>query len=296
MQTTSKTSKTTVTAALMSVAAVATIAQAAPRENLNVRWNNDNTGLSFSFQGRNFDYPNAVMDGAFPAPGRGMDLKVTNDWPVVAVRARWSVSTAGWTSEDRAAALDFLVLRAADADRYQRMYPDAVKSARVTSRPKLNADPNDPAPQAVVEALRGNRMFYTLTGDGGFGAADYDLDTEVRFGLSGDGKTAFYHDRANRISDHLSNREYLVVAHDAGDRVLVEVVALNTCRPAGLLKGVVRGRVESSARYLTKQMFAALNNAPSAREEAQRRAMLEQVTQDVRMAMATNNSGSHEQS
>jgi hypothetical protein len=238
----------------------------AAEPELNLKWQDEHKGLAFDFQGQRQTYPDDIKPGDFPAPGTPLRVAVTAEWPVVTLRARWSMSTANWPEESRTQALDLILMWACDAELYAHVYPDTIKESKFTYPPEYLREAAAPLETALAAGLRGQRVAYEITGKGGFGAADYTIRTEIRTGLSEDERTVFYHDNPKSISEHLLRRDYVFMAHDAGDRLLFEIHAVCVCKPRRLFRGEALRRVQSDGEYLIRKMHARLASAPTKKE------------------------------
>jgi hypothetical protein len=238
----------------------------AAEPDLNLAWRDGYKGLTFDFQGQRRTYPDDLNPAQFPAPGKALDVAVTAEWPVVTLHARWSAAVDGWPAAYRAQALDLILMWACDAELYAYVYADTIKESKFTYPPEYLREAAAPLKTGLAAALRGQRVAYEITGKGGFGAADYTIRTEIHVGLSADERTVFYHDNPKSISEHLSRRDYVFMAHDAGDRLLFEIHAVCICAPRRLFRGEALRRVQSDGESLIRTMHERLRAAPTEKE------------------------------
>ena len=107
-------------ACLLAVAVAAQSAGARETNDLNVQWGEGHTALQFVFRGDTLKYPQGITTGEFPAADGPPEVDIESGWPLTTYRVRWTVSTKDWPAEHRANALDFVLLRACDADEIGR--------------------------------------------------------------------------------------------------------------------------------------------------------------------------------
>lgn len=238
-------------------------AAAASEPALNVQWHDGHQGVAFDFQEQRRTYPEGIDASRFPAPGSALKVAVTAEWPVVTLHARWSMSTEGWPKAHRDQALDLILMWACDAELYAHVYPDTIKDSKFTYPPAFLREAAAPDETRLAAGLRGQRVGYEITGKGGFGAADYRIRTEMLVGLSADERTVFYHDSPKSISEHLERRDYVFMAHDAGDRLVFEIHAVCVCKPRRMFRGEALRRVRADGEYLIQNMHARLATPPS---------------------------------
>ena len=128
--------------------------------------------------------------------------------------------------------------------------------------PEFKKQALDPA-YRLAEALRGKEVGYDVTAKGGFGAKDYKIETKIRIGLSKDGKSVFYFDKPDYISDYLEIREFLFGGHDAGEKMYFEVVTLSVCKTPQRFKGEIMRRAKETGQYFVERLYEDLNEAPT---------------------------------
>ena len=235
-------------------------------ESLNVKWNADCTALTFTFRGKDVKYPQDMTKGAFPPAGAQPEFHFEKKWPVVTMSARWTVSVKDWPPKHRPHALDLILMFACDAEIYEYVFPETVRSSSFTFPPEYIKEAKNPLRYNLAESMRGKQLNYEITMKAGFGAADFKIKTKIYVGLSKDGKTAFYYDRPEYISKHLTVREFIFAAHDTGDSIHFEAKLLCVCSPARLLKGERMSRVERDGKYFVQRIYEQLDNAPTAKE------------------------------
>lgn len=243
------------------------VAAACPRAGagapLAATWGPDHRSLCFDFLGRRTCYPDEVLRAAFPRPGAEPEFSFTQEWPLVSMIARWSVSTNGWPEKYRPDALDLVVMYACDAGLYEYVFPQSIRASSFTYPPDFLREAAD-SRYDLAEALRGKEVAYEVTARGGFGASDYMIKTSLRIGVSADGKTAFYHDHPSYISDYLTSRDFFFAGRDAGDRLVFEVRMLCECAPAHFFKGETMRRIAENGRYFVRRLHEDLKDPPTA--------------------------------
>jgi hypothetical protein len=227
--------------------------------DIGQRWAADSRTLGLEFRGQPLEYPRDLGKGTYPQPESGPDFDFEKDWPAVTMKARWSISMKSWPASERAQALDVVLLRACDAGRYTRIFPDFIRSSTFTAPPEFVAEIRDPEKHKLAESLNGSQARYDITARAGFGAADYDLSARIRFGVSADGRAVFYHDHAESISDHLTTREFILAVQEDGDMLRFEVVMLGVCQPRRLFRGETLRRIEDNGRYYVQRLYEELS-------------------------------------
>lgn len=247
------------------IASHSALAQDTPRD-IQVAWGADDRTLEFSFRGQRFEYPRDLSKGAYPAPGLKPAFQFEKHWPVVTMRARWTVPVGGWPEQYRKQALDLMLMYACDAQLYTNLFPEFIKSSSITVPPEFLAEARDPERYRLAEAMHGKVARYEITASAGFGAADYKIRTKMRIGLSADGKTLFYHDSPDYISDHLTQREFVFAAQDVDEGIRFEVVMLCVCKPRWAFRGETMRRIENNGRYYVERLHENLDATPTADE------------------------------
>lgn len=233
---------------------------------LSVSWADDSRALSVAFRNVRCEYPRDMLDSAFPPPGEPASFSVEADWPVVVVHARWSTPTRGWPTDYRPQAVDLLLARVCDAEMYQQFFPRTIVSSSFTAMPEFLRGLKGALPRNLAEAMRGKRVGYEALCRAGFGASDYTIRTQILCGASADGKTVFFQDRPERISDHLEDRQFFFAAHDAGDAIRFEARAICFCAPRYLFRDEMVRRITADSRYLVEQLSTSLSQAPTAQQ------------------------------
>lgn len=236
------------------------------QSGLNLKWGPDYRTVAFTFQGKPCDYPARVEQGDFPEPGAAPVITIEQAWPVVTMRARWTLSTEALPEKYRPDVLDLILLFGCDVELYEQTYPEAIVSSRLISLPKRSGDAPPPTLHGLAERLRGQTLDYEVEAAAGTGASNYTITTGIRFGVSKDGKTVFYYDKPGHISEHLQTREYVFAAHNKGNRVQFELLSYCVCTPRLLLKDAAMGRVADYSCYLVKQMQATMARPRTAEE------------------------------
>jgi len=228
-------------------------------ESLNVKWNANYTGLTFTFQGKKVKYPSDMTKVSFPPVGAPPEFHFKKQWPIVTMDARWTAPVTNWPAKYRPQAIDLILMFACDAEVYSYIFPQTVSSSGFISPPEYVKEADAPTKYNLAESMRGKQLNYVITMKAGFGAADYTIKTKIYIGSSKDGKIVFYHDMPENIDKHLKVREIIVEARDAGDRIYFEARLLCVCSPAKLLKGERMSRVERDGKYFVMQMYEKFN-------------------------------------
>ena len=242
------------------------VADAEEANGLRARWADDSRALSFEYLGHECLYPGDMEAGNFPPPGAPPVFQFEKEWPVVTMRARWTASVEGWPAEHRENAIDLILLFACDAQLYEDIFPEIISSSRITHPPEIRKEAHDPDNFKLAETLRGKEIGYTVTAKAGAGAADYTIKTKIRIGLSADGKTVFYYDRPDYISDYLERKDYFFAARDAGDRIYFESRMLCVCAPRRTFRSMMMNRVEAAGKYFVERLYKYLDDAPTVEE------------------------------
>lgn len=274
--------------ALALLVAGAPAAAAGEKYTPQVEWGEDYRTLSINFLGKEVSYPGEMLKGEFPPAGAEPEFRFEKDWPVVTMRARWTMPGTGWPSEYRPNAIDLILMFACNAQLYEHIAPEAVSSSSFTHPPVYLKEVRDPGQHNLAEKMRGKTLGYEVTAKAGFGASDYKIRTKIRVGLSGDGKTVFYYDRPEYISDYLERKDYFFAAHDGGKEIRFEARMVAVCAPRRALKGKMMSRVEESAGYFVKQIYKSLGHAPAG-EKIEK--FLERVKQQQKSITTTPGTG-----
>ncbi|MHC4562766.1 MAG: hypothetical protein ACYS8X_08360 [Planctomycetota bacterium] len=248
---------------LLTVAVACQSAAGQDVQDLNVQWAEGHRALQFVFRGNALEYPHGVTTGEFPAADQPPEVDIESGWPLTTYHARWTVSTKDWPAEHRANALDLILLRACDADVFDEIYPEAVSSSHVTSRPELVKGLPPSGACRLAEAMRGGQVGYELVAPGGFGAKDAVITTTITVGFSEDGKTLMYYDDPVSITENLLDRGILFAAHDAGDHIRFEIRGHYISAPRRLFRDEALSRTKKTMAYLIQQMYEYFSAAPT---------------------------------
>lgn len=234
---------------------------------IHVQWNSDYTSLTGQFRGQAFQYPDEMVKAAkdFPKPGENPRIDIQENWPDLTVLARWSFSAASWPERYRDSSLGYVLMCGCDADMMAKLYPQMVSDASVLEPLQFRQSELGPHDRNILPALRGQEILYEVRAKAGIGASDYTIKSKVRIGLSQDGKTVFYYDSPEYISQYLVVREILFAAHDAGDRILVEIRVACVLAPRRFFRDTTMSRVREANQYYLDQLYA-LCHTPSAAE------------------------------
>ena len=237
------------------------------KSDMKVQWGRTYETLSFHFGGEDISYPQAITVETFMAGDEPYSFETTLKWPIVICEARWTVSTADWPDEQRDKILDFVLMRMCDADSFAYLYPKKILASKLLEGPDLAPPAAGPdRPRSLAEALRGQTIRYTMTAKGGFGANDSVIHSKMRIGVSADGKTAFYHDAAESISDNHLGRDFFFAVHDAGDRLRFEVRGHYVSKPRSGFRNKAMNRTAETVRYVIKLKAARLGAPPTSDE------------------------------
>jgi len=242
--------------------ASASSALAGDTEGLQVRWKADYTALDFFYLGKRYSYPVDIAREKFPPRGRPPVTQFKEEWPVISMRARWTISTAGWPEKYRSDAVDLILMFATSAQLYENIYPDLIRSSRYTYPPEFLKEAADNR-YDLGGTLRGQEVDYEVTARGGFGASDYTIKTKIRIGLSADAKTVFYYDEPDYISDYLLSREFLFAGRDEGDEMHFEVIMFCVCKPRKTFKSEALRRVKNTGQYFVDRLYEKLDSPPT---------------------------------
>lgn len=253
MQTTRRLARSALLPALFVLAAATGRGDDSAPAPLNEKWDANAQSLSFDFRGDARRYPDALNGDAARSWPTSIEIDAQQVWPVVTLHARWSIPTADWPSPYRASPLDLALLWMLDAGAYPQSYPEIILESTFNCPRELACEAYAPADFALGHALRGRRLGYEVLARAGFGAADYRVRANVRVGLSADGKTAFYHDAALSITEHLLTRDYVVAVRSVDDRLLFEVQVVCVCAPRMLFRGEAMRRVQSDGEYFIRR-------------------------------------------
>jgi hypothetical protein len=252
-------------AGLMAVFMFAGAAPPAAAEDdyqVRVQWSEDYRRLSAEFKGHKLEYPADMLGDEFPPAGAEPNMRVWKEWPVVALRAKWTSSLQDWPEKYRPIARDLILMFSCDAQLYEYVFPGVVRSSRFTSPPEFVQAAEAPLQGNLAELLRGKEVKYAFTAKAGFGAGDYQMTTRIRIGVSADGKTVFYHDSPQYISDYLKTRDYFFGCSGSGDALRFEGVMICVCTPT-LFKGTTMDRVANSGEYFVTRMYDLLKKGPT---------------------------------
>ena len=232
----------------------------------NVYWGPDYYSLRYRAYGLDFTYPEWMTDKPFGQPGEAPEIVFVKEWPIVTMRARWTVSTDEWPAKYRDDALNLIIMRAADATLYEHLYPRTVKESRFTTPPPFRklAEGDDSIP--LVDRIRGTSVEYEVLCKAGFGASDYTMNASIKAGAGEDGKTLFYYDRPDYISEHFRALEIIFAVRDEGDTARFEVWMVSEYAPRRTFRGETMKRTEEQGRYYVERLFERFSNPPTERQ------------------------------
>ena len=232
---------------------------------LNVNWADDYKSLSFTVFGDQSTYPDILLKNQFPPQGEKPKIEITDNWPFVLMKARWTASKKGWPEKYKDEVIDLVLMFACNAQVYEHIYPEIILSSKYTAPLQFSEEAKHPEFN-LAEVLRGKLAEYEITANAGLGARNYTIKTAIRIGTSDDGKAVFYHDEPYYISDYLKQREFLFAAYDSGDYIHFETVMLSECKPKSFLKKETLKRIRNSSKYFIQRMYESLDDAPTIEE------------------------------
>jgi hypothetical protein len=253
------TTKTTIRTVLAVLLLTTTAALA--QDNLKITWGPNAETVSYDLGDTTTTFPQDIVTGSFPAPGEPVEFTYTSKWPVFSYRNRWSSDLTGWSDEDRAAAIDIILMRCVDVADYPTVYPDKVISTQILEAPQIGADHEL---LTVASKLRGKEIKYEmLTSGGGWPAPDTHIETTFKIGASADGKTIFYTDDSTEIDESITRRAVVFAAHDTGTVVYFELRGEYVGKDRLVGQGTVMSRLKETATYLGGRMEDYLDNPPT---------------------------------
>ena len=232
-------------------------------EQPKITWDKEYRAVRFAWLGYTGQYPDDLAKGEFPPPGEEPQIKITKEWPIVAIRARWTTSTKNWPAKYRSQALDLVLMYASNAELYHTVFPKTIKASHFAYPPEYIKEAQDPHANNLVDILRGKEVAYQITAKAGTGLPDYTIKTKIRLGVSKDEKTVFYSDLPEYISRYLTQRLVFFAVRDVGQSLYFEVRALALCKPRRLFKGATLDVVEKDTRYMLERFHAKLGYAPT---------------------------------
>lgn len=255
----------TVSASVMLAAMAALPALAGEKtEKPVITWGDGHRSVTYAFRGKEITYPRDMLKGKFPPPGAEPEYNFKMEWPVVTMRARWSMSMKGFPVKYRPYAIDHFLMFAGNAQIYEHIFPGQITSSLFKYPPGFLKKAEDPGRFHLAEKMRGKHIAYEITANAGFGAGEYTIETKILVGLSDDGKTVFYHDEPSYISDFLTTRDFLFAARDAGDEMHFEVIMACICSPRRTFRNETMKRVKESGKYFVDRLYKATNSSPTA--------------------------------
>ncbi len=225
-----------------------------------VKWNSDFTALEYSFGNGILkgSYPEDMTKNVFPTVGKPPVIKSEKDWPDVFMNAKWAIDISNLSSSEKANKLDSILMRLCNPDYYKEDFPKTIVSTKFTIPPEFKKEEKNPD-YNLIKSLRGKKLNYEVVMAAGFGARDYKIKTTIHIGASEDGKTVFYYDQPEHISNHLDVREFIFAAHQTKDKIFFEINIFCKCEPSKFIRGTKMGRVEDDSRYFIEQMYNQFN-------------------------------------
>ncbi|MDD5084935.1 MAG: hypothetical protein PHE61_02690 [Candidatus Omnitrophica bacterium] len=251
---------------LLLFVSVTGISRAEEEKKFKVTWGPGYETLTITYPGGEYQYTRDMLKESFPAPGEKPVFKFEKEWPLVLMHARWSEPATGWPAKYRPHALDIILMFACDAQLYAHVYPDVIRSSQFTFPPEYLEETKETVHKNLVEMMRGKEVGYEVVAKGGFGAGDFKIKTKIHIGLSQDGKTVFYHDSPEYISDYLKSRDFFFAAHDAGDRIEFEAIMACTSTPRGFFRDAALDRMEEDGEYFVDRLYDCFRSEPTEAE------------------------------
>ena len=231
-----------------------------------ITWDKKYQGVSFDWLGQKRRYPDDIIRGKFPAPGKKPQIEIKKEWPIVTISARWTTSTKDWPAKYRSQALSLILIYASDAELYHAIFPETIKVSHFTYPPQYLKEAQDSNAQSLADVLRGKEVAYEITAKAGTVLPDYTIKSKIRLGVSKDKKTVFYCDQAEYISKYLTQRLIFFTVRDAGESLQFEVRAICLCKPRWLFKGTTLDHVEKDMRYMIENFYAKLGHSPTEKQ------------------------------
>ena len=232
----------------------------------NITWDEKYHAVSFVWLGQKGAYPEDMAKGEFPESGKEPKIEIKKEWPVVVIRARWTISTKDWPAKYRSQALDLILMYACDAELYHIIFPETIKTSHFIYPPEYLKEAKDPHAHDLAGVLRGKEVAYEITAKTGTHLPDYTIKSKMRLGVSKDKKTVFYCDRPEYISKYLTQRLMFFAVRDAGDSLQFEVRAIFLCKPRRLFKGTTLDNIEKDTHYMIEQFYAKLEHASTEKQ------------------------------
>ena len=221
-----------------------------------VKWNSDFTALKYSLGNGSLKgcYPDDMTKNGFPSEGKPPEIKSEKKWPDVYMNAKWTIDISSLTSAEKANKLDSILMRLCNPGFYKEDFPKTIVSTDFTVPSEFTKEEENPDFN-LVKALRGEILDYEVVMNAGFGASDYTIKTKIHIGASEDGKTIFYYDQPEHISNHLDVREFIFAAHQTEDKIFFEINIFCKCESSKFIRGTKMGRVENDSKYFIEQLY-----------------------------------------
>ncbi len=225
-----------------------------------VKWDSNFTSLKYSFGNGILKgcYPENMTKNNFPPSSQKPIIKVDKKWPDVFMNAKWTIDISDLKAEEKENILDSILMRVCNPDSYKKDFPKTIVSTEFTPPPEFKKEIENPK-YNLFKSIKGKVLDYTVVMNAGFGASDYKIETKIYIGASKDGKTIFYYDKPEHISNHLDVREFVFAAHKEGNELFFEINIFCACEPSIVLRGTKMDRVENDSRYFIMQMYRQFN-------------------------------------
>ena len=221
-----------------------------------VKWNSDFTALDYSFGNSILkgSYPKDMTKNVFPSEGKPPEIKSEKKWPDVYMNAKWTIDISSLSSAEKANKLDSILMRLCNPSFYKEDFPKTIVSTDFTLPPEFKKEEENPD-YNLVNSLKGKMLDYKVVMNAGFGASDYTIKTTIHIGATEDGKTIFYYDQPEHISNHLDVREFIFAAHQTEDKIFFELNIFCKCESSKFIRGTKMNRVENDSRYFIEQLY-----------------------------------------
>lgn len=239
------------------------VSQAGEEMESKVTWGPNCETLTVTYHKGEYKYPEGMLKDPFPQPGEKPVFEFDKKWPFVLMRARWSEPATGWPAKYRSNALDIILMFACDAQIYEHVYPNVIRTSQFTFPPEYLEETKNVDQHNLAKAMCGKEIAYEITAKGGFGAGDFKIKTKIHIGLSNDEKAVFYHDCPEYISDYLKSRDFFFAVRDAGDRLEFETLMICISTPQGFFRDVALDRIKDDGEYFVDRLYDCLHGEPT---------------------------------
>lgn len=242
----------------LSIFLLPTVVSAAEKDGeFSVQWGPNCETLTIRYTGGEYQYPRDMVTEVFPPPGDPPHGKFGKEWPIIIMWARWTESMENFPAKYRPHALDLALMFACDAQLYENAYPDVIRSSKFTYPPEFTEAAQKDLDYNLVERMRAKAVQYEVAAKAGFAMSDYTIKTKILVGSSADGKTFFFQDRPEYISDYIEERDFFFAAYDAGSEMKYEAIMVCVCKPSWF-KEETLNRIRDAGKYFVERLHACL--------------------------------------